>query len=435
MTLAETPGSYYALAYWLAAVVVILVEPHRFNWTRTTCIAAIGLLLLEGWCLLTNDIPDILFIPCVLVIILLVFAIMVITCRLKIKQIGYRCVHVVMLGEFAASLEYQIYYYALQSGFLPDTWWSNALCLVVIHSLVFSIIFLVCRRIIIDDESLPIGWHELGTAICIGIFAYALSNISYVLTDTPFSASLSSELFAIRTLTDFGGLAVLVVYDSQLRARRLSSEEAALRSMLRMYYSTYRFSKESMDAVNRKYHDLKHQISMLRSISTENDDRNRYLDRLEQQISGFESQIHTGNDVFDTLVNTKSLQYREQGVTLTVMVQGEALEFFDLIDLWSLFGNALDNAIEAVLKIPDTNSRIIRLAVARAKGFVRIDIENRFMGDVVIDRGVPRSTKNDPVNHGYGFASMQEIVHRYGGTIRTDAADGWFGLHILIPVR
>lgn len=52
----------------------------------------------------------------------------------------------------------------------------------------------------------------------------------------------------------------------------------------------------------------------------------------------------------------------------------------DVMDISALFGNALDNAIESVKKIPDREKRLIHVAVAKQKGFLRIRVENCYEG-------------------------------------------------------
>ncbi|WP_418969419.1 GHKL domain-containing protein [Alloscardovia omnicolens] len=338
-----------------------------------------------------------------------------------------------MFGEFSASLEYQIYYFVVAGGYLPDSALTNVLCLAIVHSLIFLVGIFMWSAKLWENGILTVHWRELLTAIYIGAFAYVLSNISYVLTDTPFSASLSSELFIIRTLTDFGGVAVLLVYDRQLRERMLNTEQAMLRSMLRMQHNTYQNSKASMDLVNRKYHDLKHQIALLRAQDGDID-RKKYLDQLEQEISIFESVHRTGNDVLDSMLNAKALRCHAQNIEMVVIAQGEILNFMDAMDLCNLFGNALDNAIEAVELVPDMSRRMIRVVVSQQRNFVRILIENQHVNEVTFDNGVPRSNKGNQDNHGYGFKSIRDIVHRYEGTVRAQTQDGWFSLSILMPL-
>ena len=103
------------------------------------------------------------------------------------------------------------------------------------------------------------------------------------------------------------------------------------------------------------------------------------------------------------------------------------------MDISALFGNALDNAMEGVMKLPDEKDRLIHLTVSNQKGFLRIMVENRFDGDVELQNGMPKTTKGDTAFHGFGVKSIKSIAEKYGGSLRVRAEDGWFRIGILIP--
>lgn len=443
VSLAETPGGYYMFAYWLAAMVLCVARmPHRQGLTRTIGLSVMALAALEIWPWMTAGIPLVAYPPSVAVCITLVFGFIAASCRLSAVQSAYYTVQVVMLGEFAASIEYQIYWYVITHWAVFDASLVNMGCLIVVHVAVFGTAWLVISRMEGGGADLLIGSGELLTAVCIGLFSYSLSNISYVLTDTPFSARLSSELFAIRTITDLCGLAMLLVFDLLIRERGLEMERASLRAMLQMQYRSYRISKESMDLVNRKYHDLKHQIALLRlqgvqgASDSPDDGGLQWLNRLEREIGRYESACRTGNDVLDTILTLTTERCRNLGITLTCVADGTVLDFIDPMDLSSLFGNAFDNAVEAVSQVPEGALRRIGCTVTARRGFVQIVVENGCVGSVDFRDGVPQSTKGDDAYHGFGYKSMREVARRYGGSIvaSQDVDRGLFILRVLIPL-
>lgn len=180
---------------------------------------------------------------------------------------------------------------------------------------------------------------------------YAASNLSYVSPDTPFSGKMTAEIYNIRTLVDLGGMAILFAHHMQLVEYRRKKERDALQNVLQAQYAQYRSAQDSIDLINKKYHDLKHQIAVLRSETSE--EKAHYLDAMEQEIRSYEAQNKTGNEVLDTILTSKSLYCQQHGITLTCVADGAALDFMDTMDLCSLFGNALDNAIESIEKLPD----------------------------------------------------------------------------------
>ena len=299
--------------------------------------------------------------------------------------------------------------------------------------LIFGLMWLVEDGGNIGSVQLDI--HPRTAAIAAGLAAavYILSSISYTTLKTPFSARGTMEIYTMRSVVYFGGVALLFAYQSQLCDLSTQREADALRNMLHLQYENYKAKQESVDLINQKYHDLKQQIAVLRSESGE--ERNAVLDRMEQEIKAYEAQNDTGNKVLDTVLTGKSLTCRAQNIQLTVVADGAALDFMDVMDISNLFGNALDNAIEGTAKVADPERRLIHLSVARQKGFAAIRIENCYDGELQFENGLPVTTKADGRYHGFGVKSIQNTAAKYGGTATITTHDGWFELRVLIPMR
>lgn len=105
------------------------------------------------------------------------------------------------------------------------------------------------------------------------------------------------------------------------------------------------------------------------------------------------------------------------------------------MDICSIFGNALDNAIECEKKIEDKERRLIHVTVTQQKSFLMIRVENYFEGDLKFREGSPATTKKDKRMHGYGIKSIRYTVNKYGGALHINHKDNWFELQILIPIQ
>ena len=79
--------------------------------------------------------------------------------------------------------------------------------------------------------------------------------------------SFVMDIFIIRTLVDLSGIAVLYAYHIQVKEVQIRFEKDALHNIMEMQYKNYQLSKENIDMVNQKYHDLKHQINILKTQS------------------------------------------------------------------------------------------------------------------------------------------------------------------------
>ena len=214
-------------------------------------------------------------------------------------------------------------------------------------------------------------------------------------------------LLALRGAHGFVCTFVLFCQYRMLYGKRLSAEVAETERMLADAQRHYELSRANIEAINLKCHDLKHQIRKLRNGGA--------------AVSG------------------EALDEREH-ITLSTIADGAALSFMPAADLYSLFGNALDNAIEAVSALADRGHRSISLTVRERAGVVVMHVENYYQGALRFRNGLPETTKHgangmrDTMNHGYGTRSMRLIAERYGGTLECRAKDGVFHLNVLIPL-
>lgn len=431
--LTRTPGVYYVIAYFLSSCLYIAVNPKRFHGWKRVLVQGGFLLVLGSFMLWTDGVDVKLYLPCVTLEVFLVWLSLHVCCRLGWRKTTYFCARTVMLGEFAASLEWQLFYYGLTTWHLELNMGWNILFLAVIHGSVFSLMYFLERRYCSGNASLRITGKELVVAGTITLAVYAISNMSYALSASPFSSQFPAEIFIIRTLADLGGVGMLFAYHMQLQMNSTQLENDFLQRMLQLQYDTYKMSAESVELVNQKYHDLKHQIQILRRTESE-EEKNAYLDQMEEEIKTYEARNKTGNRVLDIILTTKSLQCQKQGISLTCVAEGEELSFMRPMDISALFGNALDNAIESVRKIADPDKRLIHVSVQRQKGFLRIRIENCFEGKIRFENGMPVTSKKDSAFHGYGTKSIRRIAESYGGSMTIHTEGDWFELRVLIPL-
>ena len=230
-------------------------------------------------------------------------------------------------------------------------------------------------------------------------------------------------------------LCVYLMYSSFeiVYTRRLQMNMAALERLRATEARQYQMSRENIEAINLKFHDIKHQIRELSSGGAVVD--GRVLADLSRDVDVYDSAVRTGNDALDTILTEKSLTCQRRGITLSCIADGESLGFVEPVELYSLFGNALDNAIEAVERLNDPERRSIGLVVRRAGDMVSVHVENYFDGNARFDEdGMPVTSKGDQLNHGFGVRSMKMIVEGLGGSFSVGSHDDIFHMDALIPL-
>ncbi|HJA28220.1 MAG TPA: ATP-binding protein [Candidatus Olsenella pullicola] len=217
-----------------------------------------------------------------------------------------------------------------------------------------------------------------------------------------------------------------ILYVQQLRADKLSIER-----MLAERGRQYEMARGNIEAINVKCHDIKHQIRTLSAGGRVADQA--ALDDLAHEVAIYDSSIETGNEALDTILTEKGLVCERSHITLSCIVDGASLDFMAPSDLYAFFGNALDNAIEAVSALENDERRSISLVVKRRGSMVSIHAENFFDGRLTFFGGLPRTTKADVANHGFGIKSMRLIAEKYEGSLTTSAENGIFRLDAVIP--
>ncbi len=226
--------------------------------------------------------------------------------------------------------------------------------------------------------------------------------------------------------------AVLYGQLKQQKQIKSESELALQRQMWSLQKTQYEMSKESIDIINRKCHDLKHQVAALKHIH-DPERREEVINSLQSAVMIYDAALETGNEILDTVLTEKSLICTQHEIVLSCIADGQQLAFVDAVDLYSLVGNALDNAIEAVLLLP-AGERFVRLRVQEKAGLVFLQIENPYVGTLETRDGLPVTRKADKDNHGFGLKSIRDIAEKYHGFLNIDMKGGIFVLRLSFPL-
>lgn len=255
-----------------------------------------------------------------------------------------------------------------------------------------------------------------------------LSSFTYAQAD---SVTLDVSYFSSMFTNIICSIAFLVIQFSLLNTRTLEYDLDILRQLWQKEQNQYQLSKDITDAVNRKCHDMRHQI---RSIGRNAQIDPSALEEMEDSIRIYDTLYQTGNKALDIILAEKVLQCQDTGISIQCMADGEKLNFMRDTDIYSLFGNLLENAIHAVQTL-EPQQQTIGLTVVCHGELLSINSHNRYSGDVIFENGIPVTASTDVMNRGFGVKSISTIVEKYGGTICFQAKDGIFNLDILFHLN
>lgn len=264
MFIKDIPRLHTALAEWMSCMILLSLVPRRLKGWRFGLAAGGALIVMYVWLESTRAFTSVFWMLAMAVAVGLMFLMMLLLGRMNAVTTAYCTIRAFLLAEFAASLEWQLYSFFHHSVELSH-WMISLFSMAVVYAAVFSVSYFIERRAARGLPPPEMTWRELLSAVAVGVSAFLISNLSFVWSDTPFSSSIRQEIYNIRTLVDLAGVVALYAYHVRLYDLNSRRELDAIKNILQNQYVQYRQSRESIDLINRKYHDLKHQIAVLRA--------------------------------------------------------------------------------------------------------------------------------------------------------------------------
>lgn len=201
-----------------------------------------------------------------------------------------------------------------------------------------------------------------------------------------------------------------MLFNARLRTevameRRLSAERAR----------QYELSRETIAAVNRRVHDIRHQV--LRELDGAKVDR-QTLAEVAREIDVYGAMVNTGNDALDTILTEKSLLCQREGIRLSCIADGSVLAWMDAADLYSLFGDVIDATLDEVRSLDDPDKKTVSLVLRRAAGLAVLHVEHFASG---ASKGEGR------------LAEASQLSERLGGSLVTASRGGTRSIDVLLP--
>lgn len=341
-------------------------------------------------------------------------------CEARFRELLFCCVGAQLTQNLSYNVE-NLIYQPFSERFTMVGWLALSIgCTCVVYAACFV---LFARRHAgghVDVE----GRYVYGFAVMAALFTYVMQYL--------FQVYGIDRIWVSRPPLILCCLAGLCVQYGFVALKGETDERMMLERMMRQEARQYAITQESIDLINMKAHDLKHQIARIRATGDVDDEE---LDDIERIVGRYEDEVDSGNRDLDVVLSQKQMVCRRNGITMTVIAQGEALSFMRPADIASMFGNILDNAIEHELTVEPETLRCIAVSVRRNGAMTVIRVENycRNAPAPSAADGLPATSKRDGRYHGFGLRSVRYIVERYGGTLAITAEEDLFVVSIMLP--
>ena len=331
----DIPRIYTAIAEWGACLVYLYMLKREKMKSAHFLIGVLLMLALQcAFLVATGNVSEVLWIPCMIIAVAIMYVFLMVGGSMKPLGAGYCCARAFVLAEFVASLQWQIVSIVQVRGI--QSFWTEILITIIIFGGCFVIDIYLERDYLKQDYLQQMTVKEVVAAAIMAVTIFAFSNLSFLSENVPFASKERADIFSMRTLIDFGGIAILHAYQSRISEYIAEKELSAMNVILKSQYDQYRNYQDSLDLIQMKYHDLKHQITALRAES-DAEKRKKWIDAMEEEVSAFENMSKTGNQVLDTILAAKIFHCRKNHIQITCVADGKLLDF---IHVTGQFGSA-----------------------------------------------------------------------------------------------
>jgi signal transduction histidine kinase len=177
-------------------------------------------------------------------------------------------------------------------------------------------------------------------------------------------------------------------------------------------------------------HDLNnHMSSIFQYIENGNSDKAlEYIKKISGNLMKYPIYTNTNSQMLNAILDLKRMICKDEDIALKCYIQSDLTDFDD-VAFSTIFGNLMDNAIEAE---KEEKNKEIRLSVETLGTYLHITIQNRIHKPVIINGELPQTTKNDKLNHGLGMYSVSETIAHNNGVIEYYEKDNWFIVDVLM---
>lgn len=262
------------------------------------------------------------------------------------------------------------------------------------------------------------------------IVTFQLFEISYKLETAGYNTEILLSSLGLFLCTAFS----LFLYERQSR------QSAAIREQ-EQYEQQLKFQLKHLDDLLAKQnelrkfkHDIDNQMEGLRGYLQAGDTSGglHHLDAITDRLKMITPAFNTGNPALDATLSAKKTLAEEQGIHFSTKLNLEENLPIAPEDICTIFGNALDNAIEACLSLDENQQKSIDISLVQLDTVLLCKIVNTAPEQTGNDLS---TSKKDRENHGFGLANLRESLAKYDSTPEIEWQQGKFSLSFVLPLK
>lgn len=422
---------FFSLALCVANAIFLLRQMPRPHFFLKLCFSILSVLIVSEVLIdIVSSLTDAFWVDIITyTCMLLIFVPIIRFCFVIDWSTSLFCALAGYSVQHIASVTCEALFYNAIIVYIPHPFNITNLARIAVYILIFIMAYYIFGRQICPMQKIDIKKKKLLLLLLLAVIGeVALADIFRVRILLENDAVV---FYAVRCINILCSVAILLLQFNLLQQKTLERELEILKQLRLKEQHQYQISKDTIELINIKCHDMRHQIHM---IGQESRIDPTALNEMEQTIGIYDAMVKTQNQALDTILAEKSLYCQKHQIMFSCIADAACMGFIHDAEIYSLFGNLLDNAINAVLPL-EPEKRVIGLIIKNEKEMVSIHSYNYYAGEILLGQGYPITKQKDTNEHGFGVRSMQIIVEKYQGSILFHPEDNVFYLDILIPIK
>lgn len=407
----------------VSCLIFLLPLRHKNHFPLRVSLCAAALIASESWMYYISVSPERRSIGLLAVLILFSYIVSVLFFFICAKVRGFETWYcgawALMAFLFIGAVSYVLAGLSGQGG----TGWESRVMRLLLFAVFYVTAGLTAARWMPEDGHYQVGPRQMLSAWVLCIMSGTVYIYLY----------LSRGDRQLNIMLQFYCITILYLQSALFKKSSMKKELDTIQALWHQRKEQYQFSKETIELIDHKCHDLKHQVRAIRAMEDERE-REKRLREVEDAVQIYSATVRTGNEILDTILTEKSLVCVSNGIHINCVADKSPLDFMDVVDLYTFFGNALDNAIRAVKSIADEEKRVIDIMICERQSCLIVQIVNPLCGELKFEDGIPLTTKVKNGYHGYGMKSMRHTIQKYGGYLTAEVKDGCFYLKAMVPL-
>lgn len=268
-----------------------------------------------------------------------------------------------------------------------------------------------------------------------------LSNMLclFIIFKCTFSITVTNSInnymmLIITVIIILSNVAIIGMMKRLIKNNELKLENTIIKQKTMMDHENYIKLQKSYGKLRELQHDMKNHIVCIKELYGDENKAYDYIEKVNEEVENI-NVFNTGNSIIDIILSEKKRLCIENNIEFNTQININKGIPIEVIDLSSIFSNALDNGIEACYKIKDGNiKKYVDIKNTYVGNFLVIRVENSKVNNIKIHNNKIITDKVDGLGHGFGISSIRRCAEKYDGEVVVDHTKDKFILKIIIPI-